>query len=143
MGAEQFVGDGPHAAASAELPLRILHIEDDPDLADMYALGLEIQGFEVVRAGDGVAGVQAAAASCPDFVVIDISLPLLDGLQVLARLRQDPRTTGLPAVLLTAFNPSDYRQRAAALGVQEVLLKSETTPGELVEAIRRRLARSP
>lgn len=137
--AEQCAYEGPMAAAGAELPVRILHIEDDPDLAEMYALGMEMQGFEVVRAADGLAGVQAAAASGPDLVVIDVGLPLLDGLQVLARLRQDPRTAGLPALLLTAFDPSDYRQRAAALGLAEVLGKSETTPRKLAEAIRRQL----
>jgi CheY-like chemotaxis protein len=141
--AEQFVDDGPDASASPDLPLRVLHIEDDLALAEMYALGLELQGFEVVRAGDGVAGVQAASTDGPDFVVLDIDLPLLDGLQVLALLRQDPRTAGLPAVLLSGCNPSDYRQRAAALGVEGVLLKSETTPRKLGDAIRRRLAGSP
>lgn len=139
---QPFVGDGPDASDSAQPPLRILHIEDDPDLADMYALGMKMQGFDVVRAGDGVAGLEAALASSPDLAVIDIGLPLLDGLQVLARLRQDPRTAELPALLLTAFNPRDYRQRAAALGVGEVLGKSDTTPRKLAEAIRRQLGRS-
>ena len=86
---QPFVGDGPDASDSAQPPLRILHIEDDPDLADMYALGMRMQGFEVVSAADGIAGDQAASASDPDLVVIDIGLPLLDGIQVLACLRQD------------------------------------------------------
>ena len=135
------MNDGADPSASAALPPRILHIEDDPDLAEMYALGMEMQGFEVVRARDGAAGVQAASTSGPDLVLIDIDLPLLDGLQVLARLRQDPKTAGLPALLLTAFNPSDYRQRAAEFGVEEVLGKSETTPRKLAEVIRRQLGR--
>ena len=129
-------------AARPDLPLRILHVEDDRALADMYALGLEMQGFEVLKAADGVAGVQAATADRPDFVVIDINLPLLDGLQVLGRLRQDPRTASLPVVLLTGCNPSDYRREAAALGAEGVLPKSETTPRKLGDAIRRQLGRS-
>lgn len=138
---EPFVTDRPDAAAGSDPPRRILHIEDDPDLAEMYAVGLEMQGFEVVRARDGIAGIEAASASCPDLVVIDVGLPLLDGLQVVARLRQDPKTAGIPALLLTAFNPGDYRQEAAELGVDEVLAKSETTPRKLAEAIGRRLGR--
>jgi DNA-binding response OmpR family regulator len=139
--AQHLGNHGGDASAVAAAPVRILHIEDDPALAEMYALGMEMQGFEVVKAGDGVAGVQAASATGPDLVVIDVGLPRLDGLQVLARLREDPRTAGLPALLLTAFNPSDYRRRAAALGV-EVLGKTETTPRKLAEAIRQHLGRS-
>lgn len=99
-----------------------------------------MQGFEVVTAADGVAGVEAASAGGPDLVVIDISLPPLDGLQVLACLRQDPRTAELPALLLTAFNPRDYRQRAAALGVDEVLAKSEVCTKYTPEHVQAMLA---
>ncbi len=134
-------GGRSHASASAELRVRVLHVEDDPAIADMYALGLEMRGFEVLRAGDGFEGVAAASTSFPDFLVIDIGLPLLDGLQVLELLRQHPKRAELPALLLTASKASEYRQRAAELGV-EVLLRSETTPRKLGEAIRRRLAQS-
>jgi len=138
--AAQFLGDDDSPDASVEPRVRVLHIEDDRELAEMYALGLEMQGFEVSRAEDGAAGIQAALSSGPDFIVIDIDLPLLDGLQVLALLRQDPATAGVPAVLLSGCNPSDYRRRAAELGVEGVLLKSETTPRKLGEAIHRQLA---
>ena len=134
-------GGRPDAWTTTELPVRVLHIEDDPAIADMYALGLEMRGFEVLRAGDGFAGVEAASTCVPDFLVVDIGLPLLDGLEVLDLLRQHPKTADVPAVLLTASNPSEYRQRAAELGA-EVLLKSEMTPKKLGEAIRRQLGQS-
>jgi CheY-like chemotaxis protein len=139
----QFAGDGAiYRSDHFERAARVLHIEDDPVLAEMYAIGLEIDGFEVLRAADGLAGLEAASANAPDFLVIDINLPLLDGLQVLERLRNDPRTARIPAVLLTAYNPWDYMERAAALGVDQVLSKSATTPSELALAIRQRLIRA-
>jgi CheY-like chemotaxis protein len=138
MLATEFAGDGATGRSNpvVERAARILHIEDDPALAEMYAMGLEIHGFEVLRAANGLAGVEAAAANVPDFLVIDINLPLLDGIQVLERLRNDPRTAGIPAVLLTAYNPRDYVEQAAALGVDQVLSKSATTPSELALTIQ-------
>jgi CheY-like chemotaxis protein len=125
-----------------ERAARVLHIEDDRALAEMYALGLELHGFEVLRAANGLAGVEAASANVPDFLVIDINLPLLDGIQVLERLRNDPRTAGIPAVLLTAYDPRDYVEKAAALGVDQVLSKAATTPSGLALAISQRLIRA-
>ena len=122
-----------------ERPTRVLHVEDDPVLADMYALGLQLQGFQVLRAAEGHAGLNLATTAELDFMVVDIDLPGWDGLEVVRRVRADPRTATLPALFLTAFNPGEYRDRAARLGVGDVLLKSTTTPRQLGEAIRRAL----
>lgn len=143
MVAAQFEGDGATDRLDhIERAARVLHIEDDPAMAEMYALGLEMHGFEVLKAANGLAGLESASANAPDFLVIDVNLPLLDGLQVLERLRNDPKTAGIPAVLLTAYNPRDYQERAAALGVEQVLLKSATTPSGLAMAIRQWLIRA-
>jgi CheY-like chemotaxis protein len=136
---EHTADGGPWTASgSAEARVRVLHIEDDPAIADLYALGLEMRGFEVVRAGDGYAGVAAASAMFPDVLLIDLGLPLLDGLEVLDLLRQSPKTEDLPALFLTSSSPSEIRDRAAALGAA-VLLKSETTPRNLCDAIEEQL----
>jgi len=141
--AGQVVYQGASDRSDQMEPLaRVLHIEDDRSIADMYAIGLELHGFVVLKAADGLAGLQSALTEAPDFLVIDVGLPRLNGLEVLAHLRKDPRTADLPALLLTAFNPQDYREQAASLGVEQVLLKSETTPAGLAATIRQRLIRA-
>jgi CheY-like chemotaxis protein len=132
---------GACGATDAKVPFRVLHIADDPAMADMYALGLEMHGFDVLKAEGGVAGLIAAATNRPDVVVIDIEVSVPDGPDVAALLRQDPKTVALPVILLTSYAPSEYREGAARLGVDEVLLKSETTPSKLGEAILRHLGR--
>ena len=133
------MGQANESLSELEHATRVLHVEDDPALAEMYALGLQIQGFQVLRAADGLTGVKLAATEGLDFLVVDIGLPGWDGLEVVRRVRADPRTASLPIVFLTAFNPEKYCDRAAQLGVEDVLLNSVTPPKMLGEAIRRRL----
>ncbi|HVB76896.1 MAG TPA: response regulator [Candidatus Nitrosotalea sp.] len=129
-------------AGYAEHSIRVLHVEDDRALSEMYALGLRMHGFEVLVAHDGQGAIEAALQRAPDFVVLDVGLPDIDGLEVLDRLRADPRTALVPVALLTAFSPTAYHERARALGVCEVLLKPSTTPSELAAAISQHLAQA-
>lgn len=104
----------------------------------MYALGLEMQGFEVVKAPDGDVALQCASSEV-DFIVADIGLPNRSGFEVMALLRENPATKNVPALFLTAYNPTEYRAQAAAVGVERVLQKTETSPRTLAEEILRQL----
>src|SRR5882672_2477528 len=78
---------------------RILLIEDDPSIREVTTLGLRAAGFDVVAAGDGLAGLERFSADAPDLVLLDIMLPRLDGLEV---CRETRRTSTIPVVMLTA-----------------------------------------
>ena len=80
--------------------VRILVVDDDPYITDLVAVGLRFVGFDVDTAGDGRDALEKVAASAPDLVVLDISMPGIDGLDVVQRLRRDG--VNMPVVFLTA-----------------------------------------
>ena len=81
---------------------RIVIVEDEPDMAELVAMGLRRRRYEVDVAYDGLAGLEMVRSRRPDLVLLDIMLPGLAGTEVLAELRKDPRTASVPVIVLTA-----------------------------------------
>ena len=114
--------------------VRILLIEDDEAIAELYRLRLTSDGYDVEVARDGEQGFRRALDGAPDLVYLDIRLPVSGGLDVLQRLRQEPRTRSLPVVILTNFDEPDLREMGVRLGALEFLVKADTTPAQLSES---------
>ena len=117
--------------AEHEDVVRVLFIEDDPAVAEMYRTKLEIDGYAVDIAADGEAAFRLAAHNPPDIVFLDIGLPNMDGLAVLARLRAHDQTGSLPVVILPNYSEAELVQRGLKLGALEYLIKSQTTPAQV------------
>ncbi|MBI4410084.1 MAG: response regulator transcription factor [Gemmatimonadetes bacterium] len=100
---------------------RILLIEDNPDLALGLRNNLEIEGYEVEVAGDGVSGLAAVRARSPDLVVLDLMLPDLDGFHVLKAVRDEGRR--VPVLILTARGEEADKVRGLRLGADDYLTK--------------------
>lgn len=115
--------------------VRVLLVEDDPTIAQMYKLKLELDGYRVDVATDGEIALDMARRTMPDIVFLDIRLPKLDGLGVLEALRADPATEPLPVVILSNFSERELIDRGAKLGALDHLIKSQTTPARLVGGI--------
>jgi two-component system, OmpR family, alkaline phosphatase synthesis response regulator PhoP len=81
---------------------RIIIIEDEPDMAELVALRLKREGYLVEICHNGAEGWKTIQADPPDFVLLDIMLPGLTGLEILQYMRKDPRTVNVPVILLTA-----------------------------------------
>ena len=119
-------------------------VEDDHVIAQMYKLRLELAGWAVEVAEDGASGLRAALSSQPDLVVLDMSMPKLDGIQVLEALRSDPSTSSLPVVVLSNSAGSGRKEaKARQLGILDWLVKAKTEPAKLAELIASYLAKSP
>ena len=102
-------------------PKRILVIEDDKHISEGLKLNLALQGYDVMVADDGVAGIQKWKEWYPDLIVLDIMLPGIDGLSVLRNIRlEDER---LPILILSAKGASDYKVKGLAYGVDDYLTK--------------------
>ena len=109
----------------------ILLVEDEPDVAQMFSLGLSIAGHEVEVAGDGCHAVDRARSKRFDLVLLDVELPRIDGLKTLEFLRSNGPTHDLPIAMLTNSGDETQRRRAHSLGILDWLVKSEITPAEL------------
>ncbi|MGI8663645.1 MAG: response regulator [Acidimicrobiales bacterium] len=118
---------------------RVLVVDDDTALADVVSRYLEREGFAVEVANDGATGLERALATLPDLVVLDLMLPVLDGLEVCRRLRQ---AAPIPVVMLTARGEEDDRIAGLELGADDYVTKP-FSPRELtarVKAVLRRAA---
>lgn len=104
--------------------MRILVIDDEDDIRLVAQLSLEMMGgWEVLTAGSGPEGIETAAREQPDAILLDVMMPDVDGPMTFRRLRDDPRTSGVPVILLTAKAQSSDRDRLLALGVNGIIAK--------------------
>lgn len=122
-------GERPHAAApSSPLPQastgrRVLVVDDNQDALDMLADLLGMLGHDVRTAGDGPTALAVAAEFCPEVVLCDIGLPLMDGYEIVGRLRVRPELAGTCFVALTGYGRAEDRERSHAAGFHAHLVK--------------------
>ena len=103
---------------------RILIVDDDADIREATQLCLEITGeWEVLKAGDGPAGIAIAETAKPDAILLDMMLPGMDGLTILRKLRENPETNRIPIIILTAKAQSHEQQYFGQLKVASIITK--------------------
>src|SRR4051794_18724091 len=119
---------------------RVLIVEDDPLIRANVLELLSEEGFDVISAQDGADGLALAKARVPDLVVCDITLPKLDGYQVLRAIREDPAIASTPFIFLTAKAERTDMRTGMNLGADDYLTKPFTA-SELLDAVRIRMRR--
>ncbi len=120
---------------------RILIVEDEQDIADLIGFNLQRAGFEVIKSHDGVDGTETALRERPDLIVLDLMLPGRDGYGVFRELRRDPRTVGIPVIMLTARAQTEDRIQGLEAGADDYLTKP-FSPKELLLRVQAILKRS-
>lgn len=98
---------------------KILLVEDNEMNRDMLSRRLERRGYQVVMAFDGAQGIQMTQSEAPDLILMDMSLPVLDGWEATRRLKANPETRAIPVIALTAHAMSDDREKALAAGCDD------------------------
>jgi two-component system, cell cycle response regulator DivK len=101
---------------------KILLVEDNPDSRDILVKMLELDGYSVIAAEDGLAGLRMAEREMPDAIVTDIHMPKLDGIQMVELIRNRPELSAVPIVAITAFG-SDMMAKAVEAGADAALAK--------------------
>ena len=102
---------------------RILYIEDNPENRMLMRRVLMAEGYEIEEAVDGQSGMEKAAESPPDLILMDINLPEIDGYEVTARLKQLPNMTGVPIIAVTANVMKGDREKTLAAGCDGYIQK--------------------
>jgi DNA-binding response OmpR family regulator len=130
--------DQPQPIPAVKLK-KILLVEDDNNLADVYSTRLISEGFDILRVADGEEALAAAIKYKPDLVLLDIMMPKVSGYDVLDILRKTPETANLKIIIVTARGQDADRQRADELGADDYLVKSQVIIADLVERVKQHL----
>jgi len=110
-------------------------VEDHPDIADLYQLKLQLDGYRVAVASDGAAGLSLARSLMPDLILLDMHVPHLDGLQLLAALREDAATDEVPVVVCSEDDNPQLIKEAHRLGAAAYLVKANLLPSRLSQTV--------
>ncbi|MFI5335812.1 MAG: response regulator [Opitutales bacterium] len=124
---------------------KILLVEDNEMNRDMLTRRLEKRGYTVVPAVDGAAGIAQAKATAPDLILMDMSLPVIDGWEASRQIKADPATAGIPIIALTAHAMESDREKALNAGCNDFDTKPVELPRLLqkIETLLKRAAGSP
>ena len=114
----------------------MLLVEDNEDNRTIYSTVLRHLGYQVIEAVDGLQAVALARSELPDLILMDISLPGMDGWEATRVLREDPSTRAIPIVALTAHALADDRKRAMEVGFDSYLAKP-VEPNAVIAEVRR------
>ncbi len=132
--------DNPQLPPQPQQPVagkrKILIIEDDFFIRDLYTLQAEKDGFEVVEAADGQEGIQKAQADNFSAILVDLMIPKVDGISVIKNLKADPRFVRVPIIVITNLEDSTKEQEAKTAGAARYLLKIKNTPETVINTVK-------
>lgn len=111
---------------------RVLVVDDDQSIQRVLVQTLQLEGYEVATASDGVEALESLQGQLPDVVILDVMMPKLDGLDVLKRMRADERTQTVPVILLTARSSQEDIWEGWQSGVDYYMTK----PFDVEELLR-------
>ena len=120
---------------------RVLVVDDDPQVLRLLRVNFELEGFDVASAANGEEALAEIASELPDVLVCDIMMPGIDGLEVVRRLRADPKTASLPVVMVSAKAQQADLAHGKDAGADEYVTKP-FDPQDLIDAVQRLLNRT-
>lgn len=115
---------------------KVLLVEDDKMIIDMYTLKFTQEGYDVLQAENGKDGLEMAKKQNPNIVLLDIILPQMDGFTVLKSLKADANTKDIPVVLLTNLGQDGDVKKGLELGAVDYLIKANFTPSQVVDKVK-------
>ncbi|MBQ3296776.1 response regulator [Candidatus Saccharibacteria bacterium] len=122
---------------------KIMVVEDDASLREIYSIRITAEGYDVVSAGDGEEALAMAVREKPDLILSDVMMPKISGFDMLDILRSTPETAGIKVVMMTALSAEDQRQRGERLGADRYLVKSQVGIEDVVNTIHEVLGDKP
>jgi two-component system, cell cycle response regulator DivK len=120
--------------ATGPVKKKILIVEDNNDSLEILGLRVKTFGYEAIKAHNSKEAIACAEAETPDLIFMDMELPDMDGVKTTATLRQNPITSHIPVVAITAWISALWQEKAAKVGIKTYLVKP-ITPQTLKETI--------
>ncbi|HAO81463.1 TPA: response regulator [Candidatus Veblenbacteria bacterium] len=120
----------------AKSKTKVLIVEDDPTLAEMYGTKFTAEGFDVLHAGDGVEGLEMAKTKKPDAILLDVMMPKMDGFATLKELKADKILKKIPVIMLTNLGQEEDVKKGKDLGAEDYFVKANQTPAEIVVKVK-------
>lgn len=117
-------------------PHRILLVEDDDALANVYVMRLQAEGMDIRRVANGEDALAAILSFKPDLVLLDVMMPKVSGFDVLDIIRNTPEVASVKIIMLTALSQESDKARAVSLGVDDYLVKSQVVIADVVDRIK-------
>ncbi len=118
---------------------KILIAEDEKSLIDLYKLRFEYESLKVLFAQDGEEALGLAKKEKPNLVLLDVMMPKKSGMEVLKELKNDPETSKIPVIVLTALFQENIKKEALDIGASDYLVKSHSSPSEVVRVVKEKL----
>lgn len=118
---------------------KILIIEDDPYVRKLYERIFSFQKHKVMIAADGPEGIDIAKKEKPSLILLDIMMPKMNGLEVLAKLKEDPETKSITVLMLSNFGEEKIVKEAISKGAEGVLVKSDFPPDKLIAEVEKHI----
>ena len=111
-------------------------IEDDAPIRNLYTAKLELEGFAVVSAEDGQAGLELLEQHKPDLILLDLRMPVMNGDEMLVKLRETEWGASMRVIVLTNISRAEAPSSLRVLSVDRYLVKAHHTPQQIVEVVR-------
>lgn len=121
---------------------KVLVVDDDQALLEMYTMRLKEEAFEVIVARNGEEALARAVDSKPDVILLDVMMPKVNGFDVLDILKSTPETKKIPVLILTVLIQDADRERGLKAGAEDYLVKSETMPGQVIEKVKQVISKN-
>lgn len=114
---------------------RILIVEDDVFIRDIYQVKFSQEGFDVVTAEDGVKALAILEKIVPDVILLDIIMPYMNGMEVLRNIKSNELLKKIPVIMLTNISEKEKVTEGTELGINDYIIKSHFTPSEVVHKV--------
>ena len=122
---------------------KIMLVEDDKSLREIYSIRLVAEGYDIVSAGDGEEALALAVQEKPDLIVSDVMMPKISGFDMLDILRSTPETSNIKVIMMTALSSDDQRARGENLGADRYLVKSQVGIEDVINTVHEVLGDKP
>src|SRR3989344_9657081 len=116
--------------------IKVLVVEDEPFLLELYEQKLEMSGYDIVKASNGEEGFSLASLEKPDLILLDILMPKVDGYGTLKRLKAEKATKDIPVIIFSNLSQKEEIEKGLKLGANDYIIKTSVTPSQMEEKVR-------